>query len=56
MSNAGKCAIGLERKDLLTAVDGIDDKVMRSYQSWPDRLYLVGIDAAIVKELAATEE
>ena len=25
----------------------VDDKVMRSYQSWPDRLYLVGVDGKI---------
>ncbi len=47
MANAGKCAVGLELKDFLTVVDGIDDRVMRSYQSWPDRLYLVGIDGKI---------
>jgi iodothyronine deiodinase-like protein len=47
MANAGKCAVGLELKDFKTVVDGIDDKVMRSYQSWPDRLYLVGLDGKI---------
>ena len=47
MSNAGKCAVGLELKDFQTVVDGIDDKVMRSYESWPDRLYLVGLDGKI---------
>jgi hypothetical protein len=33
MSNAGKCAVGLELKDFLTVVDGIDDKVMRSWSA-----------------------
>ena len=47
MANAGKCAVGLELKDFLTVVDGIDDKAMRSYEAWPDRLYLIGKDGKV---------
>ena len=47
MENAGKCAVGLELKDFLTVVDGIDNKAMRSYEAHPDRLYLIGKDGKV---------
>lgn len=31
-----------------TAVDGIDDRVGRAYQGWPDRLYVVGRDGRVI--------
>ena len=33
--------------DQTSIVDGIDDKAMRSYEAWPDRLYLIGKDGKV---------
>ncbi len=47
ISHAGKCVEGLGIARIPALVDGIDDKVMKTYEAWPDRLYLVGKDGKI---------
>ncbi len=44
---AAQCTGALDI-DLPTVVDDLEDSVSRAYGGWPDRLYVVGPDGAIV--------
>jgi len=44
---AGRCESALEY-DIRTYVDEMDDRVMKAYAAWPDRLYLIGVDGRVV--------
>jgi len=44
---AGRCDSALEY-DTRTYVDEMDDRVMKAYAAWPDRLYLIGVDGRVV--------
>lgn len=43
---AGTCEVQL-KYEITTYVDELDDKVMRAYSAWPDRLFLIGTDGKI---------
>jgi len=44
---AGRCESALEY-GIRTYVDEMDDRVMKAYAAWPDRLYLIGLDGRVV--------
>lgn len=41
------CMAALELEDLPTVIDDLDDTVSRTYDAWPDRLFLVGGDGRV---------
>ena len=44
---AGRCQAALQY-GIRTCVDEMDDRVMKAYAAWPDRLYLIGLDGRVV--------
>ena len=44
---ATTCAAKLDLGPLTTLIDGLDDATSRAYDSFPDRLFLVGLDGLV---------